>query len=69
MPQEAYEFYCDAFDKLNASEKWQKEYIEANYIIPRTAVGKDCEIIFKDFHNDTYALYDAMGLAVGEAVQ
>lgn len=69
MPQEAYEFYCDAFEKLNASEKWQKEYIEANYIIPNTAVGKDCEAIFKDFHSATYELYDVMGLAASEPIR
>ena len=27
MPEEAYNYYVEAFKKLNESEKWQKEYI------------------------------------------
>lgn len=69
MPEEAYNYYVEAFKKLNESEKWQKEYIEANYIIPNVAFGKDCEAIFKDFHNDTWDLYNVMGLAESDRIQ
>lgn len=69
MPEEAYNFYCEAFKKLNASEKWKKEYLEANYIIPNAAVGKDCEKIFRDFHNDTWELYNVMGLANSDKIE
>jgi putative tricarboxylic transport membrane protein len=64
MPKEAYDFYCDAFRKLIALDVWKKEYIQPNYIVERTGVGKEeCEPIFKDFYNDTQVLYAAMGLA------
>jgi putative tricarboxylic transport membrane protein len=64
MPQEAYEFYCDAFRKLIATDVWRKEYIEPNFIVERVGVGKEeCEPIFKNFYNDTQELYEVMGLA------
>lgn len=70
MPEAAYNYYVKAFEKLNESEKWQKDYIEANYIIPNTAFGQEaCEAVFKNFHNDTWDLYNVMGLAVSEKIE
>ncbi len=64
MPPEAVAFYTDALEKLNTTDEWQKNYIEANFIFPRFAVGNEALQIFDEFYNDTYNIFDKIGLAV-----
>lgn len=64
IPEEAKAFYCDAFEKLNASDEWKEDYLKANYIVPVFATGDNCISILKDFHDLTHEIYDIMGLAV-----
>ncbi len=64
IPKEAYDFYVDAFTKLDASETWQKNYLEANYITPKFAAGDDAVEVFQDFYNVIHDIYAQIGLAV-----
>ena len=63
IPQEAIDFYTEAFIKLNADADWQKNYIEANFIIPSFAVGKEALAMIKETHDITLEIFGAMGLA------
>jgi putative tricarboxylic transport membrane protein len=66
MSPEAIAFYLDAFAKLNASERWQTEYVQANFINPVFYAGEDMIPIFQRLHELTFDFYDAMGLADGK---
>jgi len=63
MPEEAFEFYSDAFEQLNKTEEWQKDYLEANLVVPVFAVREDAVNIMAAFHDDTYEIFDKIGLA------
>ncbi len=63
MSPEAKAFYTDAFVKLNASEEWQKNYIESNFIIPTFAVGDEAVAMIKETHDKTLEVFKTLGLA------
>ncbi|HWQ79092.1 MAG TPA: tripartite tricarboxylate transporter substrate binding protein [Anaerovoracaceae bacterium] len=63
MPEEALTFYQDAFTKLDADPGWQKDYLGANYITHKFAIGDEAIAIIKASYDMTLDVYKQMGLA------